>query len=188
MRRITFWLITAVITFTIGVIAFIVWMQSSHSKQSKIDLQRVYINQDLRWESPPKDITGEFNLNYRYSGANILVFLPNGQFASINCTLYQANETSKIQIIPNEGYGVHKGTWKLDDGGTITISSRLMASNKLRDDAVVEEQKRKVEQAVIRKASAERLTTELELNGTTFIPSPNIEGIDELLSIPNDHL
>ncbi|MBC7911366.1 MAG: hypothetical protein H7Y30_12745 [Pyrinomonadaceae bacterium] len=188
MKRITFWLITATLTFTIGVVAAILWIQSNHSKTSRIDLRGVYINQDLRWESPPKDITGEFNLNYRYTGAVILVFYPTGQFASINCTLYQADETSKIQIIPNEGFGVFKGTWMRNSDDKIMITSRLTSSNKMIEPFLTEQQKEHVEQLIIRKIGGVQLAGELELNGKTFIPSPIIEGVDELLSWPNGHL
>ena len=194
MRRITFWLITALLTFTIGVLASTLWIQSYYSngvtpvKTGKIDPRWVYINQDLQWKSPPKDVTGEFNLNYKYSeDVTLLVFDPNNQFASIHCTIYQADETSQIQIIPNEGYLAYKGTWKLDDGGTITITSRLTSSDKQTDSFVAEQKKERVEQLIIHQRAYDRFAEELELNGKIFLPSPNIKGISELLSIPDDN-
>jgi hypothetical protein len=194
MRRITFWLIAALFTFIIGVIASILWIQSHSSnevtpvKTGKNDSRRVFINQDLKWKTE-KDADLESNNSFRYSeNAILLVFYPDGQFASINCLIQQADETLKMQLIPNNGFGVRKGTWKLNGDDIITITSRLTSSNKLRDDAVVERQKARVERLVIRKATADRLATELELNGTIFIPAPNIEGVDELLSMPNDNL
>ncbi len=195
MKRITFWFIVALFTFTIGVIASILWLQDRRSnevtlvKTGKNDSRRVFINQDLKWETPPTDITGELNLNYRYSvNERVLVFYPNGQFASIYCTIHQSNETQRTQFIPNEGFGIYKGTWKREEDGLIVITSRLTSSNKLRDTAIVEGQKGRVEKLTIRKVPSDHLASELELNGTTFIPAPNIEGLDELLSMPNDNL
>jgi hypothetical protein len=201
MRRITLLLITAIFTFVIGVISSVVWIRSNHSpatvqvndasnvvtstQSQEIDLQWVYINQDLKWELPPKSITRESGI-YKYSvNERILVFYPNGRFASIGCTIYQVDKAKKMMLIPNEGYAVHKGTWKRNNDGTITITSRLISSNKLATDFNGKLHEERVEQLIIRKVADDRLAEELGLSGKIFISSPSIEGIGELLSLPD---
>ena len=194
MRRMTFWLTTAVVTFTVGVIAAAFWIHTHHSnviesvKPEEINLQWTYINQDLKWESPPKEVTSESG-DYKYSvNERILVFNPNGQYASISCTIYQSSGPQRMQLIPNDGFGVYKGTWTRNDDGTITIKSRLMSSNKMATPFIAEQEKERVERLIIHKIVDERIAGEVELNGRVFIPSPNIEGVNELVSWPNGHL
>src|SRR5438067_12639152 len=125
MRRTTFLLLTALFTFTVGVIAYFLWVPHNYSNEvtsvqtGEVDLRWVYINKDLHWEHPPKEV----GLDYSYSGINILVLYPNGLFASITGTVYQIEKPSRIMLVPNEGFGVYKGTWKRNGDGTITVIS-----------------------------------------------------------------
>lgn len=191
MRRIAFWLITALLTFTLGVIANSLWVRQNHpsqvvsAKTGEVNLKQIYINQDLQWESPPKVITDESGVYKVSVNERILVFYSDGQFASIGCAIYQVGKPQRMMLVPNEGFTVHKGTWKQSDDGTIIVTSRLTASNKLADDPDGKLHAELIERFINRKAANDQLADKLELNGRVFIPSPYIEGIGDLLAFPD---
>ena len=192
MRRITLWLITALLTFGVGARAAAVWVSGMQLKASQpvspeIDLRWVYINEDLKWESPPKKIVRELRHDYKYSvNERLMVFYPGGQFASVGCTIYRDNKTRNMQLVPNHGFSVYKGTWKRESDGTIIITSRLASSHGLAVRIGAKQAQERVERLRIRKVADDRLASELELNGQVYIPSPSIEGLNSLLSPPKD--
>ncbi len=145
--------------------------------------KRIYINQDLIWESPPKVLKH----NYKYStNERILVFYNNGKFASINCTIYKYKD-KKMQLIPNSGFGVYKGNWKQNEDGTITTRSFLANSDKLAFFSETDKNKEIIEQIqAIRKKAKGDFANEFELNGRIFVTSPTIEGISKLLLLPDN--
>jgi hypothetical protein len=199
MRKVTPWFLAGVVTFTLGLAAYLLISKSrprfaetssrsaetiSTDNSKNIDSRWVYINQDLRWESPPKEVISESG-DYQYTdNARLLIFFPDGQFASISSLIYQSGASRKLQLIPNSGFGVYRGTWKLNEDGKLTITSRLVSSNKMSVADIVEGHKTRVERLTISEFAADRLAGQLELNGRKFIPGPYIEGILELLRMP----
>ena len=112
------------------------------------------------------------------------MFFSDGTFASIKCVLEQPDGSNTPMFIPNEGFAVFKGTWKRNTDGTVTMSSRLVSSNKLPDDAIDKGHQLLTETLVIRDVAADRTAHRLDVNGRAFVPGPRIDGLPEILSMP----
>ena len=98
----------------------LVAVQSSPSTE-KIDLHWVYVNSDLVWESPPK----ELNKGYTVAdNASLIILYPDGKYAEISGTLFRERKTGRISICPPCGFIVYKGSWKLNTDGNAVIKSR----------------------------------------------------------------
>jgi hypothetical protein len=200
MRKVSGYLGTAVVTFVLGVTcSFLISSNrlngfrniSFGQERDRVkpfgspQLRRVYINKDLRWESPPKEIIEDGPGGYKYTvNERLLVFFPDGRFASILCTIYQANGDQKRQFIPNAGFAVFKGSWALSDS-TITITSRLWSSNKVATPSIAQMRQERLEQISIPHIDSDRIAKDLDLNGRLFVPTSEIDGMDELLSFPD---
>ncbi|HZE71634.1 MAG TPA: hypothetical protein VE135_19175 [Pyrinomonadaceae bacterium] len=159
MRKVTPWFLAGLVTFTLGLATYLLISKSrppfvqirsrsaetiSTANSKNIDSRWVYINEDLRWESPLKEVTSESG-DYQYTdNARLLIFFPDGQFASISCLIHQSGASRKQQLIPNNGFAVYRGTWKLNEDGKLTITSRLVSSNKMSDAGILEDKKQEL--------------------------------------------
>ena len=145
----------------------------------KIDTNWVYINKNIKWESPPKEIEQTFQGSLN---SNIVVFHPFGKFAFVGCTLYRDNKTKNIALSNGDDFSVSKGNWKRNDNGNITVISHLTHSS-------LEENSDKIETWKIKEPSSERLANSLELNGEIYIPIPKLENFDQIAPmIADDNL
>lgn len=196
MRKSTVWLIVGLIALAVGATTYFLISKNrlessrtaatSPAKQPdpNIDPRWVYINEDLTWKSVSKEIDSGFG-GFRFTtNERLVVLFPDGKFALITCTIRQADGSDRAMPIPNNGFGDYKGTWKRNDDDTLTVTSRLVSSNKLSDAGIAKGHEQNVEQLVIRKLASDRLAQQFDFNGHLFVPAPKIEGILELLSEP----
>ena len=143
---------------------------NSVTQIEQLDPNWVYINKNIKWESPPKEIEQTFQGSLN---SNIVVFYPNGNFAFVGCTLYRDNKTRNIAISMGDDFSVRKGNWNKDDTENITVNSHLthgMSENISNQDEIWK----------INEQSAERLAKSLEMNGEIYIPIPKIGNFNQI--------
>lgn len=146
----------------------------------KIESNWVYINKNIKWESPPKEIEETFQGSVN---SNIVVFYPSGNFAFVGCTLYRENETGNISISMGDDFSVRKGNWKRNDEATISVVSRLTHHSMLKNDS------EKTATWKIKVQSTERLAKSIELDGELYIPIQNLGNFDQIAPmIADDNL
>jgi hypothetical protein len=199
MRRITFRLIVASLTFILGVTAAAIWFASRRPTvrvspppspvsspevirplPRPIDPSWVYINRDIKWEAPPKYIEQTFKASLN---STIVVFYPTGDFASIGCTLYRDNKTKHMSISAGDDFSVMKGTWRLNDGGTIATTSRLThAGFRIVSGKIPEREER----WKIVKQSSDQLAEVLNRLGEIYVPIKDIGGFNQLSPMIGD--
>ncbi len=138
----------------------------------------IYINKEIKWESPPKQIAQTFQGSLN---STIVVFYPSGEFASVGCTLYRNNKTKQMSISAGDDFSVLKGTWKRNDDGSITATSRLT-------HGVIRNYPEQVQQWTILKQSSDRIANVLELNEQKYVPFqfPNVWNLDQLAAMIAD--
>jgi hypothetical protein len=91
-----------------------------------------------------------------------------------------------MQLIPNSGFAVYKGTWTRNPDDSIDIVSRLWASEgvaRVIGEDIYQTHKDKLQ---ISKVSRDRFANELVYHDTVFIPAPPIDGIEYMLSMQED--
>ena len=142
----------------------------------KIEPNWVYINKNIKWESPPKEIEQTFQGSLN---SNIVVFYPSGKFAFVGCTLYRDNKTKNISLSNGDDFSVSKGNWKRNDDGSLTIVSHLT-------HGMTENNPEKAETWKIKEQSSERLAKSLEIDGEIYVPIPKLGGFDQIASLIAD--
>ena len=143
---------------------------NSNVQIEQINPSWVYINKDIKWESPPKEIEQTFQGSLN---SNIVVFYPNGKFAFVGCTLYRDNKTRTIAISMGDDFSVRKGIWKKDGAGNIIVNSHLTHS-------MSENISEQTEIWKVKEQSSERLANSLEINGEIYIPLPKVGNFDQI--------
>ena len=98
----------------------LVAVQSGSSTQ-KIDLHWVYVNSDLVWESPPKELKKGYTVA---ENARLIVLYPGGEYAQVSGTLFRDRKNGRLSICQACGFVVYKGTWKSNADGSAVIKSR----------------------------------------------------------------
>lgn len=136
----------------------------------KIETSWVYINKNIKWESPPKEIEQTFQGSLN---SNIVVFYPSGKFAFVGCTLYRDNKTKNMSLSNGDDFSVSKGNWKQNGDGTITVVSHLTHS-------ALENSLEKIETWKIKEQSSERLAKSLEIDGEIYVPIQKLGNFDQI--------
>ena len=187
IRRKLIWATVAFVTLVAGVCIDVALRHRGSASlltNNQIDDAHVYINQDLKWEYFSKQMDPEAG-GYRFTtNERVLMFFSDGTFASIKCVLQQPDGSNTPIFIPNNGFAVFKGTWRRNSDGTITLSARLVSSNKVSDDGIARGHQLLTETLVIRDIAADRTVRRLDVNGRAFVVGPKIDGLRELLSMP----
>ena len=99
-------------------------VQQSHVAQ-KIDIQWVYVSDNLVWESPPK----ELKKSYDEAAASVTVFYPTGAFALVTCTLFRDRKNGRLSICHGCGFSISKGSWTRNADDSVIIKSRVVYRN-----------------------------------------------------------
>src|ERR1700720_3594796 len=89
----------------------------------KIDLHWVYVNDNLMWESPPKELRKTYVLA---ENAVLTVLYPTGGFAQVSCTLFRDRKTGRLSICHGCGFSISTGTWTRNADNSFRIKSRLI--------------------------------------------------------------
>jgi hypothetical protein len=179
-------------------LAFVLIIASSCGPYSSLDLERdegtlwtssvlfqiepswLYVNKDLRWESPPRKATA----SYRYSdNAELVVFYPTRQCALVSCTLYQRSRSQHESISMGDDFSVRKGTWSRV-GDEITIKVRL--THGLRRENGRSNPREIEEVWRIRQRSRNRLAHSIERNGRIYVPAIGLESLGQLQAMIDD--
>jgi hypothetical protein len=170
-----------VFTFLFGVGVTYLWIHVHRERaerpktinlvsETRIDPHWVYINRDIEWESPPKQIQQTFQASLN---STIVIFFPSGRYASVGCTLYRDNKSQRMAISAGDDFVVAQGTWKRNDDGIITTDSKVTygmlrnASSKSERWAIVE-------------PSADQIANVLQVNGRSYVPIPNVGNFEQL--------
>jgi hypothetical protein len=101
------------------------------SMAEKINLRWVYVNSDLAWESPPKELKKGYTVA---DNAKLVILYPQGDYAEISATLFRDRKNGRLSICEACGFVVYRGTWKLNGDGTVTIKSRWVYGGFSRDE------------------------------------------------------
>ncbi len=181
MKKLTLRFIIAIFTFIIGITAASFWLLSHRepsrkpvpsdiASETQISPRWVYINRDIDWESPPKQIEQTFQASLN---STIIIFYPSGKFASVGCTLYRDNKSKRMSISAGDDFSVSKGTWKRNDNESITATSHV-THGMTRNSPV------QVEKWLIREHYIDRMAGVLELNGYIYIPIQSVGNFAQL--------
>jgi hypothetical protein len=88
-----------------------------------INLEWVYINNNLVWESPPS----ELHKTYQYAdNTHIVVLYPSGEFAQVSGTLLRDKETGHLSLCEGCGFSIFKGVWHLENSGKLNVRKKLV--------------------------------------------------------------
>jgi len=153
----------------------LVAVQSGPSAQ-KIDLHWVFVNSDLVWESPPKELKKGYTVA---ENARLIVLYPGGEYSKVSGTLFRDAKNGRLSICQACGFVVHKGTWKPNADGSAVIKSRWIYGGLSR-----EEQKPpgpEIEEVwTLRGKSKGRVALTIETSKNKYIPLSNLTNLSFL--------
>jgi hypothetical protein len=143
------------------------------SEAQRIDLNWVYINSDLVWQSPPKELKKGYLVG---ENATLIVLYPRGEYAEVSATLFRDGKNGRLSICQGCGFVVYRGTWKLTAGGSATVKSRWVYGGFSRANQPPPGPEN-VEHWKLRGTSRIRAATVIETSKGKYIPLSNLTNL-----------
>jgi hypothetical protein len=160
-------------------------VQSSPATQ-KIDLHWIYVNSDLKWESPPKELKKPYMIA---DNASLIILYPGGEYAGVSGTLFRERKNGRLSICLPCGFIVYRGTWKLSAGGTATIKSRWVSGGAAPNGQQPPGPERE-ENWKLQGRSSGRVAVGIDTSNRKYIPLSNLSNLSSLstaVNIRSDH-
>lgn len=88
-----------------------------------IDLNWVYMNEHLKWKTPPK---GTVEGVQYCENAFLAILFPSGEYVGVSPVLYRDDKTKRISISRGDGMVILKGRWTREITGLIRVTSRTV--------------------------------------------------------------
>lgn len=144
----------------------------------QINLSWVFVNDNLAWESPPK----ELKKTYVEAGASLLVFYPTGDFAFVTCYLFRDRRSGRLSICRGCGFSISKGTWTRDPDNIVAVKFRTIYAPGLVEGTP--KPGPEVERRwIFRGQSKGRVAAVVQSPEGKFIPLSNLSNLDDLSQI-----
>jgi len=108
--------------FIISIAIFVVACDSKHDLENYLKSNPIWINKDINWTSPPKEIDPA---SLYSEDGKLLVFSNNGQFKILEYTFYKSDSSDYINL-GGEGGNLYLGSWQEIEKNKIKIKYRLV--------------------------------------------------------------
>ncbi|MCW5969338.1 MAG: hypothetical protein KIT57_12560 [Blastocatellales bacterium] len=152
-------------------------MQQNPAPQ-QINLSWVFVNDNLTWESPPK----ELKKTYLEASASLVIFYPAGDFAFVTCYLFRDRRSGRLSMCRGCGFSISKGTWTRDHNNTVTVKFRTIYTPALVEGMPMPGPE--VERYwIFRGQSKGRVAAIIQSPEGKFIPLSNLTNLDDLSHI-----
>lgn len=145
----------------------------------KIDLHWVFVNDNLVWESPPKELRKTYVLA---ENAVLVILYPTGSFAEVSCTLFGDRKSGRLSICRGCGFSISKGTWTRNADNSFWVKFRLVYRPVLIENRPLPESE--VEQRWVPRGRSEgRIAAVVQAPAGKYIPLSNLYNLDFLSNI-----
>ena len=153
--------------------------RAENPPQPRIDLNWVFITDQLTWTAPPKDPELP---QYETALAKIVVFYPSGDYVDGVFWVDRYNK-EPIFILPGNGFAIRRGHWSRN-GNQIKVKSRSSYSEKVILTPTPESSSS--EEMWVSEGIAEgRICARLKAPSGMYIPLAGLKNLSEFESIIN---
>lgn len=145
----------------------------------QIDLSWVFVNNDLKWESPPKELEKTYVLA---ENSELIIFYPTGDIVMVSCTLFRDRGSRRLSMCRGCGFSISKGTWARGADNTVTVKFRTIYTHIPIEGVPIPGPE--VERRwIFHGQSKGRVAAVVQSPARRYIPLSNLTNLDDLSSI-----